>query len=199
MADHPDLGDRFCHRLPVRQAGAAEPDDDFDRERNGAYYAYAKRYAELLAANGITLEIQTSAGSVENLERVKKGDADIAFIQGGIQEELEDNDESSLRSLGSVAFEPVWVFYRNEYRLDKLYQLSDRRIAVGEEGSGIRGLALQLLEANEISTKGKNLLPVAPASMPPRNCSKAGSTLPSSLQHRRRQSCRCCCVRPACA
>ena len=127
----------------------------------GAYYAYAKRYAELLAANGITLEIQTSAGSQENLERVKKGDADIAFIQGGIQEELEDNDESSLRSLGSVAFEPVWVFYRNEYRLDKLYQLSDRRIAVGEEGSGIRGLALQLLEANEISTKGKNLLPVA--------------------------------------
>lgn len=31
----------------------------------------------------------------------------------------------------------------------------------GEEGSGIRGLALQLLEANEIKAKSKNLLPVA--------------------------------------
>ena len=29
----------------------------------GAYYAYAKRYGELLATNGITLKIQTSTGS----------------------------------------------------------------------------------------------------------------------------------------
>ena len=127
----------------------------------GAYYAYAKRYAELLAANGITLEIKTSAGSQENLERVKKGEADIAFVQGGIQETLGSDEESNLRSLGSVSYEPVWVFYRNTTRLDKLHQLDGQRIAVGEEGSGIRGLALQLLEANEISPSGKNLLPVA--------------------------------------
>ena len=127
----------------------------------GAYYAYAKRYAQLLATNGITLKILTSSGSQQNLERLKKGEADIALIQGGIDEVLSGDEQSDLRSLGSVAYEPVWVFYRSETRIDKLYQLAGQRIAVGEEGSGIRGLALQLLEANEIATNGKNLLPVA--------------------------------------
>ena len=126
----------------------------------GAYYAYAKRYAQLLAANGITLKIQTSSGSQQNLQRLKKGETDIALIQGGIDEVLSGDEQSELRSLGSVAYEPVWVFYRSESRLDKLYQLAGSRIAVGEEGSGIRGLALQLLEANEMATRGKNLLPV---------------------------------------
>jgi TRAP transporter TAXI family solute receptor len=127
----------------------------------GAYYAYAKRYATLLAASGITLEVNTSAGSQQNLERLKKGDADIAFIQGGIEEVLDADAQSELRSLGSVSYEPVWVFYRSDYRIDKLHQLSGQRIAVGEEGSGIRGLALQLLEANDIAANSKNLLPVA--------------------------------------
>lgn len=125
----------------------------------GAYYAYAKRYAQLLAANGITLKIETSTGSQQNLERLKKGDADIAFVQGGIEEAASD-EQSDLRSLGSVAYEPVWVFYRSETRIDKLFQLAGARIAVGEEGSGIRGLALQLLEANEINVRGGNLLPL---------------------------------------
>jgi hypothetical protein len=66
-----------------------------------------------------------------------------------------------LRSLGSVAYEPVWVFYRSAGRIDKLTMLDGQRIAVGEDGSGIRGLALRLLEANEISPTGKNLLPIA--------------------------------------
>lgn len=127
----------------------------------GAYYAYAKRYAELLAVKGITLEIRTSAGSVQNLQRVKAGEADIAFVQGGIKEAIASDEDSDLRSLGSVSYEPVWVFYRSEYRIDKLFLLSGQRVAVGEEGSGIRGLALQLLEANGIPANSKSLVPVA--------------------------------------
>ncbi len=55
----------------------------------------------------------------------------------------------------------MWVFYRGEQRVDKLHQLDGQRIAVGEDGSGIRGLALQLLEANEIRADSPNLLPLA--------------------------------------
>jgi TRAP transporter TAXI family solute receptor len=130
----------------------------------GAYYAYARRYAALLAAKGITLEVRTSAGSHQNLERLEKGEADVAFVQGGIAARAsgEDDDEPGpLRSLGSVAYEPVWVFYRGEQRVDKLYQLAGRRVAVGEDGSGIRGLALQLLEANDIKPDSPDLLPLA--------------------------------------
>jgi TRAP transporter TAXI family solute receptor len=129
----------------------------------GAYHAYAQRYAALLAAKGITLEIQTSAGSHQNLERLEKGQADVAFVQGGIAPATrgEDDETGTLRSLGSVSYEPVWVFYRGEQRIDKLHQLAGQRVAVGEDGSGIRGLALQLLEANEIAANSPDLLPIA--------------------------------------
>ncbi|EXI76660.1 MAG TPA: TAXI family TRAP transporter solute-binding subunit [Candidatus Accumulibacter phosphatis] len=129
----------------------------------GAYHAYAQRYAAVLASKGITLEIRTSAGSFQNVERLEKGEADVAFVQGGVvaRPPGDDDDPGPLRSLGSVAYEPVWVFYRGDRRVDKLYHLDGQRIAVGEDGSGIRGLALQLLAANDISADSPNLLPLA--------------------------------------
>ena len=133
---------------------------------SGAYYAYAKRYAAVLAAKGITVDVRTSAGSHQNLARLNQGEADAGFVQGGITPPATDVDDEGeyggpLRSLGSVAYEPVWVFYRGEQRIDKLYQLDGRRVSIGEEGSGIRGLALQLLEANEIKADNPGLLPLA--------------------------------------
>lgn len=126
---------------------------------SGAYYLFGKRYAEILARNGVTLEVKTSAGSVENLARIAKGEADAALVQGGISPPG-SSDDPLPTSLGSVAYEPVWLFYRGERTFDKLHQLAGSKIAVGAEGSGIRGLALQLLAANEIPTDSKHLLPL---------------------------------------
>jgi TRAP transporter TAXI family solute receptor len=128
---------------------------------SGAYYGFAKRYAEILARNDIKLEVKTSLGSYENLDRLKAGDAQVAFVQGGIPVPPASEDDSPLVSLGSMYYEPVWVFYRGAQTIDKLHQLAGKHIAVGAEGSGIRGLALQLLEANDIPTDSKHLLPIA--------------------------------------
>lgn len=127
---------------------------------SGAYYPFAKRYAEILARSGVTLEVKTSAGSLENLQRIKNGEAEVGFVQGGSVLPPEDGEAHLPLLLGSVYYEPVWVFYRGA-TVSRLHQLADRRIAVGAEGSGIRGLALQLLEANEIPTSGKHILPIA--------------------------------------
>jgi len=136
---------------------------------SGAYYAFAKRYAAILAKSGITLDVRTSAGSVENLERLKHGEVDVAFMQGGIEPPADpsaDGDApgedryAGLRSLGSMYYEPVWVFYQGEKPLNRLHDLAGKRIAVGAEGSGVRGLALQLLEANDIPVDDK-LKPLA--------------------------------------
>jgi TRAP transporter TAXI family solute receptor len=119
---------------------------------SGAYYHYAQRYAAILARNGITLEVQTSAGSLDNLERLRRDDAQVGFVQGGVVTVPEEDaeEDSGLLSLGSMFYEPVWVFYRGEKRLDRLTDLRGKRIAIGQEGSGVRQLAQQLLEANEI-------------------------------------------------
>jgi len=130
---------------------------------SGAYYQFANRYAAILAKNGITLEVKTSAGSLENIERLKNDQAQIGFVQGGVVPPKEDpdaEDDSGLLSLGSLFYEPVWVFYRGEKKLDRLTDLRGKRIAIGQEGSGVRQLAQQLLVANEIPL-GKNLVPVA--------------------------------------
>ena len=130
---------------------------------SGAYYQFAQRYATILARDGIVLEVKASAGSLENIERLKKDEAQIGFVQGGVVEPKEDpdaEDDSGLLSLGSVFYEPVWVFYRGDKTLHHLTDLQGKRIAIGQEGSGVRQLAQQLLSANEISA-GKHLVPLA--------------------------------------
>ena len=132
---------------------------------SGAYYQFANRYAAILARNGITLEVKTSAGSLENLARLKNDEAQIGFVQGGVVEptelEVEDaENDTGLLSLGSVFYEPVWVFYRGDKPLTRLTELQGKRIAIGQEGSGVRLLAQQMLSANEIQP-GDHLIPLS--------------------------------------
>ena len=130
---------------------------------SGAYYQFAQRYAAILARDGITLEVKASAGSLENLDRLKADQAQVGFVQGGVVPPKEDpdaEDDSGLLSLGSLFYEPVWVFYRGERDLSRLTELRGKRIAIGQEGSGVRQLAQQLLAANEIEA-GDHLVPLS--------------------------------------
>jgi len=74
------------------------------------------------------------------------------FVQGGVSGAA----DVGLLSLGSLYFEPIWVFSRAP--LHRLSELSGKRIAVGAEGSGTRPVALQLLEANDVSGDNSSLL-----------------------------------------
>lgn len=130
----------------------------------GAYYQFAGRYSAILARNGIALEVRPSAGSEENLQRLEQGQADVAFIQGGTVQPREyaySFEETPTKSLGGMFYEPVWVFYRGPQTMDRLTQLKGKRIAIGQEGSGVRQLASQLLEANGIVPDGERLVPLA--------------------------------------
>jgi TRAP transporter TAXI family solute receptor len=114
----------------------------------GAYRAYAERYREILARNDIELKLRPSSGSIENLQRLQDATAetDVGFVQSGV---LGESGPAGLVSLGSLYYEPLWVFYRDKSPLDRLSQLEGKRISIGPEGSGIRKLALQLLAAND--------------------------------------------------
>lgn len=118
----------------------------------GDYDQYARRYAERLRRQGLEVEVLNSTGSAQNLEWLlgKGRRADAALVQGGVMPPEAQNER--INTLGSVAYEPVWVFYRGNFELDKLRQLQGWRISVGADGSGLRGLAIQLLDANEIAT-----------------------------------------------
>lgn len=125
---------------------------------SGGYYAFAQRYKAVLAASGVHLEVLSSAGSIENLERLRapKSDVKLALLQGGI---ADHQSAPELISLGRVFLEPLWVFYREGGRLDRLVQLRGKRLAIGTEGSGTRALVKDLLAANEIDEANSTLLP----------------------------------------
>lgn len=61
-------------------------------------------------------------------------------------------------SLGSVAYEPLLLFYRGAAPVDLLSDLNGKRLAIGPVGSGTRTLALALLEANGIEPGGATAL-----------------------------------------
>ena len=114
---------------------------------NGAYFAFANQYKEELAKNGIELEIVQTAGSVENHRMLNNGDIDIAFIQGGIDH---DKDTGQLRSLASLYLEPLWVFHRSDVQISDLADLKNKRVAIGNQGSGTRDLAVKLMRENNV-------------------------------------------------
>lgn len=125
----------------------------------GGYQAYAARYKLFLEKHGIELRERPSAGSLENLKRLRdsKEELDVAFIQGGT---VTAPDDQNLVSLGSLYYEPLWVFYRGQQELSRLTQLKGKRLAIGPEGSGTRKLALELLEANGAAAAPTRLLPL---------------------------------------
>ncbi len=127
---------------------------------DGLYRTYASKYADELAKDGIEVEILETNGSVENLALLTRGDADLAFVQGGT---ADDAQRAQLRSLGSVFLEPLWIFHRRSLDLSSLDDFAGRRVAVGREGSGTRWLALRLLAANGVgpgTPAGTDLLPL---------------------------------------
>jgi len=116
---------------------------------DGAYHRFGLRYQEILRANGIRLELLPSSGGMENIKRLNDGSVSVGFVQGGtglLATDPEALPESTaLRSLATVAFEPVWIFTHTLDLSKGLGSLSGRRIAVGLPGSGNLHVARQLL------------------------------------------------------
>jgi TRAP transporter TAXI family solute receptor len=126
-----------------------------------AYYEVGKRYREILARQGVELRLLPTAGSVENLARLRdqQSNVDAGFLLSGTTSR---KDSSGLESLGTVFYEPLWFFYRTEYRAKGIQGLRGKKISIGPEGSGTRAIALKLLSLNGISEGFAQLLPLTP-------------------------------------
>ncbi|MDP9897065.1 TRAP transporter TAXI family solute receptor [Variovorax boronicumulans] len=124
-----------------------------------AYAEFGKRYAAALKANGITVALKPTSGSSENLELLRKGGADVGFVRGGGSADPVADEEAGLSSLGSLFYEPIWLFYRADsaLKVDKktgtltsLTQLRGLRVNVDMPGSGLPEIMERLFKANRI-------------------------------------------------
>jgi uncharacterized protein len=123
----------------------------------GAYDSFGREYQSRLAREGLRVELRRTAGSVENLERLLRGEVDVAFVQSGTYPLVKDPD-GRLRGMAALYHEPLWIFYRGKPVTDDLRGLAGRRIAIGAPGSGTEAIARALLEGLGLPATGPNLL-----------------------------------------
>ncbi len=125
----------------------------------GAYDEVAQRYRAILARSHVDLQLVPSAGAVENLNRLgdPRSDVSVGLVQNGL---TSDADSPDLVSLGTISYEPLWLFYRGAAPGLHLEGLRGRKVSIGPEGSGSRAIALELLSLNGIGPGEANLLPL---------------------------------------
>jgi TRAP-type uncharacterized transport system substrate-binding protein len=124
------------------------------------YAALGERYRQILARSHVDLKLLPSSGPVENLRRLKDKSltVDVGFLQGGMSS---TSEAPNLLSLGSISYNPLWVFYRSDGTFDDFSQLKGKRIAIGPEGSGSRKFWLDLVKASQVIDSSTALLDLA--------------------------------------
>ncbi|MCA3136099.1 MAG: ABC transporter substrate-binding protein [Rhodocyclaceae bacterium] len=135
-----------------------------------AYQVFGERYAKVFAREGVTLDLVATKGARDNYKRLRDlpeeddlapvssasasreaqppGAAphiDAGFVRGGIGKVEE---APRLVSLGTVAYEALWVFCQGKRTFDDLPDLRGKTVAVGASGAGQRRLVRTLLAAN---------------------------------------------------
>ncbi len=136
-----------------------------------AYATFGKRYAQALAANHISVVLKPTEGSSDNLQLLRSGQADVAFVRGGSADPVAD-EAAGLTSLGSLFYEPLWIFYRSDAarRIDhtsavlgSLTQLKGLRVNVDKPGSGVPAIMDKLFAANHLDAQSMRLSYLEPS------------------------------------
>jgi TRAP-type uncharacterized transport system substrate-binding protein len=117
-----------------------------------AYEEVAERYREILARHGVRLRLVPTNGAVENLDRLRDPRAEVGagFVQAGTTSEQQS---PQLLSLGTVFYEPLWVFCACRDFAELMRDHPDARVSIGPVGSATRPLALRLLTLVGADTK----------------------------------------------
>lgn len=119
-----------------------------------------EEYRHILAESGIELVLQPSAGARENLERMSRGESDLGFLTMGTPDA---SQQDTLRSLGAMYFEPLWIFTTAPKKLDFGFEdLNNSKWSIGPPGSRTNSATRLLLELNGVDTTGLKLLELPP-------------------------------------
>jgi len=115
------------------------------------WYAFAKNASALLEERGLTTSIIHSDGAIDNVDKLihKSEGVNVAFTYGGAlnQEQIE-----GIYSLGSVSYEPIWIFYKKSKtgEIKDISSFSHLRVGLGPPKSGSYIIAKKLFELNRI-------------------------------------------------
>jgi uncharacterized protein len=128
----------------------------------GVYYAVGGAICRLVnkdrAKTGIRCSVESTGGSVYNVNAIKGGELDFGMAQSDVQYQayngtgsFKDADKD-LRAVFSVHPEPFTLVARKEANITKFSDLKGKRLNVGNPGSGTRSAMDELLAAEGMKT-----------------------------------------------
>ena len=100
----------------------------------------AEALAQVAELRGLDVEIVASSGSEDAIDRVQRGELDVAMVQGGLA------PRPDVREVAPLTLEPLHLFVSERLEAWELDDLRQARIATGPEGSGTRTIATEVLE-----------------------------------------------------
>ena len=130
----------------------------------GAYYTAGGAICHLMnkgkAENGIRCSVESTGGSVSNVNGIKAGKLDFGIIQSDIQYNAikglvqfkESGAHNDLRAVFSVYTEPLTVLARKDAGIKKFEDFKGKRFNVGNPGSGTRATIDMLMAASGMKT-----------------------------------------------
>ncbi len=113
---------------------------------DGGFAVLGQQYKTRLERMGLKVQLRSSNGSIDNLRMVLHHQADVAFVQAGAVQSLDETD--GLCSLAAIGSEPLWIFYRSDRWSKPIASLSDlqeRKVVLGPPVSGTDALGRLLL------------------------------------------------------
>lgn len=125
----------------------------------GVYYAAGGAICRLVnkdrASHGIRCSVESTGGSVFNVNTIKAGELDFGFTQSDVQYNAvkgvgqfkDAGAYGDLRAAFAVHPEPFTVVARKEARITKFEDFKGKRFNVGNPGSGTRSSMEELLGA----------------------------------------------------
>ena len=120
------------------------------------FYETAEIYKKYLAKQGVELEIIQTKGAADSLALLNDNKVDLAFAHGGLTTKKESPD---LVSLGSISYEPLWVFQRKNTKiLTDISQLKGMKVATGEKGTGVEVIASKIFKAEGVNEGNTTIL-----------------------------------------
>ena len=125
----------------------------------GVYYAAGGAICRLVnkdrAKHGIRCSVESTGGSVFNINTIKAGELDLGFAQSDVQYNAskgltqfkEGGAHGDLRAVFSVHPEPFTVLARKEANIKTFADFKGKRFNVGNPGSGTRASMEEMLAA----------------------------------------------------
>ncbi|WP_405900239.1 TAXI family TRAP transporter solute-binding subunit [Streptomyces sp. NBC_00727] len=120
--------------------------------RSGVYQRYGERLKGALATDlpHVSIKLQTSEGSQQNLARVAAGEADFTIATtDAVATYLHDRKPGYRRLRGCVRLydDYIQLIVKRDSNIRSVADLRGRRVAVGQPGSGVKLVADRLMTA----------------------------------------------------